>query len=103
MRGALMLASAALAGAFGGATAYGVGHASRAGGLSAWRWMFILEGCSTIISSVSVLVPLPDCPETARWLSAEEKELTAERLRIEGSHGQSSHLMWADAKETLIN
>jgi len=38
------LACATLAGAFGGAIAFAVGHMNRAGGLQAWRWLFILEG-----------------------------------------------------------
>ncbi|KAJ7321217.1 putative MFS transporter [Mycena albidolilacea] len=43
MRVAFILASATLAGAFGGTIAYSVGHMNRAGGLSAWRWLFILD------------------------------------------------------------
>ncbi len=44
MRVAFILASATLAGAFGGAIAYGVGHMNNVNGLSGWRWLFILEG-----------------------------------------------------------
>lgn len=49
MRAAFILASATLAGAFGGAIAYGVGHMNRTGGLSAWRWLFILGQCRWLI------------------------------------------------------
>jgi hypothetical protein len=42
MRVAFILASATLAGAFGGAIAFGVGHMNQTSGLSAWRWLFIL-------------------------------------------------------------
>lgn len=42
VRVAFILASATLAGAFGGAIAYGIGHMNGAGGLSAWRWLFIM-------------------------------------------------------------
>ena len=44
VRIALILACATLAGAFGGAIAYGVGFMDGVGGLEAWRWLFILEG-----------------------------------------------------------
>lgn len=44
MRVAFILASATLAGAFGGAIAYGVGHMNQVHGMSGWRWLFILEG-----------------------------------------------------------
>jgi MFS family permease len=42
VRVACIFASSTLAGAFGGAIAYGVGHMNRDNGLSAWRWLFIL-------------------------------------------------------------
>ncbi|CAK1356956.1 unnamed protein product [Cercospora beticola] len=103
IRVALILASATLAGAFGGAIAYGVGHMNGTHGLSAWRWLFILEGIPSVISSFFVYFFLPDYPETTKWLSAEEKALAADRLRLEGSQGQSGHMTWADAKETLTD
>lgn len=103
LRVALILASATLAGAFGGAIAYGVGHMNQTSGLSAWRWLFILEGLPSLLSAVAVFFFLPDYPETAKWLSAEEKQLAADRLRLEGSHGHSGHMSWADAKATLLD
>ncbi|KAJ6017991.1 hypothetical protein N7451_001370 [Penicillium sp. IBT 35674x] len=103
MRVALILASATLAGAFGGAIAYGVGHMNGAHGLSAWRWLFIIEGAPSCASSVLVWFFLPDYPETAHWLSVEEKELAAYRLQAEGSHGSASAMSWADAKAVLVD
>lgn len=72
-------------------------------GLSAWRWLFILEGLPSILSAVAVFFLLPDYPETSNWLSTAEKELAADRLRLEGSHGNSSHMTWQDAKATLLD
>ncbi|KAJ5389431.1 MFS transporter prlL [Penicillium cataractarum] len=103
MRVALILASATLAGAFGGAIAFGVGHMNGAQGLSAWRWLFIIEGAPSCASAVLVWFFLPDYPETANWLSAEEKELAADRLRLEGSKGSASAMSWADAKAVLTD
>lgn len=103
MRVALILASATLAGAFGGAIAYGVGHMNGAHGLSAWRWLFIIEGAPSCASSVLVWFFLPDYPETAHWLSTEEKELAAYRLQAEGSHGSASAMSWEDAKAVLVD
>ncbi|CEJ55328.1 Putative MFS general substrate transporter [Penicillium brasilianum] len=103
MRVALILASATLAGAFGGAIAFGVGHMNGAHGLSAWRWLFIIEGAPSCASAVLVWFFLPDYPETANWLSAEEKELAASRLRLEGSKGSASAMSWADAKAVLVD
>ncbi|KAK5114844.1 hypothetical protein LTR62_002001 [Meristemomyces frigidus] len=103
IRVALILASATLAGAFGGAIAFGVGHMNQTGGLSAWRWLFILEGIPSVLSSILVFFLLPDYPETAKWLSPTEKGLAADRLRIDGSHGHSAHLTWPEAKATLLD
>lgn len=103
IRVAFILASATLAGAFGGALAFGIGHMDQAGGLSAWRWLFIIEGIPSVLSSVAVFFFLPDYPETVKWLSVEERALAVERLRIEGSHGHGQSLTWAQAKETLTD
>ncbi|KAJ7271175.1 MFS transporter [Mycena rebaudengoi] len=103
MRFAFILASATLAGAFGGAIAYAVGHMNGAGGLAAWRWLFILEGAPSCLSSVLVLFLLPDYPETASWLTESEKALAEERLRVDGSKGSSKPMAWADVKETLTD
>ncbi|KAH6657539.1 major facilitator superfamily transporter [Truncatella angustata] len=103
LRVALILASATLAGAFGGAIAYGIGHINQASALSGWRWLFIIEGVPSCLSAIAVWFVLPDFPERAKWLSAEEKSLIAERLCIEGSKGDSHDITWADAKATLTD
>lgn len=99
---AVILASATLAGAFGGAIAYGVGYMNGVSGLVAWRWLFILEGIPSVISAVFVWFLLPDYPETASWLTAEEKELSSHRMAEQGSHGSGKPMTWEDAKETLL-
>ncbi|OJJ46383.1 hypothetical protein ASPZODRAFT_132477 [Penicilliopsis zonata CBS 506.65] len=103
IRVALILASATLAGAFGGAIAYGVGHMNGASGLSSWRWLFILEGTPSCVSAVFVWFFLPDYPESAHWLSPEEKALALARLQGEGSKGDAHAMTWQDAKEVLTD
>ncbi|KAA8650079.1 putative MFS transporter [Aspergillus tanneri] len=103
LRVALILASATLAGAFGGAIAYGVGHMNQFHGLSAWRWLFVIEGVPSCASAVLVWFLLPDYPESASWLSPEEKELAAQRLQMEGSKGAAQAMTWEDAKGILTN
>lgn len=98
-----MLASSTLAGAFGGAIAYGVGHMNGASGLAAWRWLFILEGIPSCAAAVLIWFALPDYPETASWLSSEEKTLATDRLRLDGSKGYAKSLTWTEAKETLTD
>ncbi|KAI1124696.1 MFS general substrate transporter [Nemania abortiva] len=103
VRVAFILASATLAGAFGGAIAYGVGHINQVRGLSGWRWLFILEGIPSVLSSLFVFFILPDYPETAKWLSEDEKELATQRLAVDGSKGSARGLNWGDVKETLMD
>ena len=43
VRIALVIAFCNLAGAFGGAIAYGIGHINGAAGLEGFRWLFIVE------------------------------------------------------------
>ncbi|KAI0534931.1 putative MFS transporter [Xylaria digitata] len=103
IRVAFILASATLAGAFGGAIAYGIGHINGAGGLSAWRWLFIIEGIPSLISAFFVFFFLPDFPESAKWLTIQERDLAVHRLRLEGSKGTHKAMTWNDAKETLTD
>ncbi|KAL1593164.1 hypothetical protein SLS60_010772 [Paraconiothyrium brasiliense] len=103
MRVAIILASATLAGAFGGAIAYGVGHMRLVSGLASWRWLFILEGIPSCASSVAVWLFLPDYPEEAKWLTTAERELAVARLEKQGSKGDAPSLTWGSAKETLLD
>lgn len=103
IRVAFFFASATLAGAFGGALAYAIGHMDDVADLPAWRWLFILEGIPSVLAAVFVYFFMPDYPETANWLSVEEKALAADRLRLEGSHSSSAGMTWESAKETLTD
>ncbi|QSZ36965.1 hypothetical protein DSL72_009057 [Monilinia vaccinii-corymbosi] len=101
IRVAFILASATLAGAFGGAIAFGVGHMNGVHGMSAWRWLFVIEGIPSCLSSICLFFVLPDFPETVKWLSQDEKNLTISRLAIEGSKSHDKSLTWKEAKDTL--
>ncbi|KAK0212692.1 major facilitator superfamily domain-containing protein [Desarmillaria ectypa] len=102
LRVALILASATLAGAFGGAIAYGISHMEGSNGLSAWRWLFILEGIPSAILAFPIWFCLPDYPETASWLLPEEKALSAVRLK-DSSNASSRSLSWPDVTLTLMD
>ncbi|KAL2204758.1 MFS transporter [Sarocladium strictum] len=103
LRVAVFFASATLAGAFGGAIAFGVGHMNMTAGLEGWRWLFILEGMLSVIFSVVVLFVMPDYPDTASWLTPEEQILAAHRLGVDSgaTPTSSSRIGWAEVRETL--
>ncbi|KAK3291999.1 major facilitator superfamily domain-containing protein [Chaetomium fimeti] len=101
VRVAFILASATLAGAFGGAIAYGIGHMNGAQGLSAWRWLFIIEGAPSCASAVLVWFFLPDYPEEV--LKGRQREVALARLVVEGSKSSHRSMTWADAKGTIVD
>ncbi|RFU32359.1 hypothetical protein B7463_g4001, partial [Scytalidium lignicola] len=102
LRVAYILASATVAGAFGGALAFAIGHMDYVSGLAAWRWLFILEGLPSCLSAFLIFFFLPDYPESATWLNEEEKAMAIERLRIQGSHGDDPPFTWEMVKSTLL-
>jgi hypothetical protein len=99
LRIALVIASATLAGAFGGAIAYGVGHMNGVNGLAGWRWLFIIEGVPTCLASVLIYFCMPNYPETSRWLTSDEKAMAI--IRMEGSQSNIK-LSWKDFKEICV-
>ncbi|RYO92426.1 hypothetical protein DL764_008133 [Monosporascus ibericus] len=88
-RMALFFSAATLAGAFGGILARGIAEMSGVGGLSAWSWIFILEGLLSIIVSFAAYWAIYDYPATATFLTTEER-IEVER-RLDEDHGHLSN------------
>ncbi|VUC29708.1 unnamed protein product [Clonostachys rosea] len=61
-------------GAFGGLFAYAVQLLGTRRGLEPWRWLFIVEFCVTMVVGGIGWFILPSSPETAWFLTSEEKE-----------------------------
>lgn len=76
---------------------------NQAANLAGWRWLFIIEGIPSVLSSLLVLFFLPDYPETAGWLTEAERALAVARLADEGSKGHHPSMTWADARATLTD
>ncbi|KAJ9607705.1 hypothetical protein H2200_007783 [Cladophialophora chaetospira] len=86
-RMAVFYAAASLSGAFSGLLAYGIQHMDGVAGLAGWKWIFILEGLIPVAGSFCVWFLLPDNPETARFLTKDEKEFIINRLALETGSG----------------
>src|SRR6201996_8937644 len=56
-------------------------------GLAGWKWIFILEGLVPVAGSFFIWFLLPDNPETARFLTKDEKEFIINRLALETGSG----------------
>jgi len=52
-------------------------------GVPGWRWLFLFEGIPAIILGIATLFFLPDRPNEARWLRAEESDWITARLAEE--------------------
>ena len=50
------------------------------GGYDGWRWIFIIEGLATFVFAVVSRFFIVDLPETAGFLSPEERQLLLRRL-----------------------
>jgi MFS family permease len=99
---ALFYSLGQLAGALSGLLAYAISFMDGAGGLSGWRWLFILEGLPAILLSVVALLGLPDYPETARMLTEEEREFLKDRLSSSAPSGKDKSWDW-DAIKVLFS
>jgi len=82
-RMALFFSAATLAGAFGGLLARGITEMNGVGGKAGWAWIFILEGIVTLIVAFAAYWVINDYPETAKFLSQEEKDEVQRRLKLD--------------------
>ncbi|KAI9574615.1 MFS general substrate transporter [Boletus coccyginus] len=82
LRVAILTCGSSISNAFGSVIASGIlSVMDGASGVSAWRWLFFIEGALTIIISIVALFVIPDFPSSpANWLTPEEHLLARVRL-----------------------
>ncbi|PVH99150.1 MFS general substrate transporter [Periconia macrospinosa] len=90
MRQALFFSAASIAGAFSGLLAFAISKMNGVGGLEGWRWIFILEGILTVVVAVIAYFTLYDFPETASFLTEEERTFVVFRLKYQGQQPEDS-------------
>ncbi|KAF2738969.1 MFS general substrate transporter [Polyplosphaeria fusca] len=77
LRNAYFYATSAASGAIGGLVAYGIGAMDNDGagtaGWRAWRWIILINGVPTVLTAFIVPWILPNSPETASFLSEEDR------------------------------
>lgn len=83
---------AILAGSFSGLLAYGIHNIKGTAGYAGWRWIFILEGLFTVLVGVASKFLIPDWPEKAKFLNAEERELCIARLTADVADAKMNRL-----------
>ena len=56
-----------------------------------WQWLFVIEGIPTVIMGFILYSLLPNNPQSAKWLSHEEKQMVLSNLATGSSNTQVSH------------
>ncbi|KAF4332009.1 tartrate transporter [Fusarium beomiforme] len=102
-RMSLFFSAAILAGAFSGLLAFAIARMHDVGGLEAWRWIFILEGILTVVVGVIAKWWIPDWPETAKFLSDDERSRLIARLADDSGDAKMNHLNKAAWKRILTD
>ncbi|CAK7202817.1 hypothetical protein SEUCBS139899_005544 [Sporothrix eucalyptigena] len=72
-----MFVSQSVSSIIGSLLVYGISYMDGIRGLSAWQWVFLIEGLVTIVFSGVIYVLLPDWPRSERsksWLTLAEQE-----------------------------
>ncbi|KAJ9131619.1 Major facilitator superfamily transporter [Pleurostoma richardsiae] len=99
--------AASLSGAFGGLLARGIIQMGHMGGLSPWRWIFVIEGLFTIVAALTAFLILPGRLSSARFLTSEEKELAIRRHLDQGSGSSNNEdeekFSWGEVARGIFN
>lgn len=90
LRVGYLFVSAAISGSVGGLLAYGVGFMDGVAGQRGWRWIMIIEGLPTIVLGIAVFFWLANDPESARYLTDEEKRLMIVRKERQSGYSKSA-------------
>ncbi|TGZ78356.1 retrograde regulation protein 2 [Ascodesmis nigricans] len=80
LRAAVFFSAAAVSGSFGGLLAAAISQMDGIGGKPGWAWIFILEGLLTVVIGVISFWMVHDFPDTATFLSVEDRHRVHKRL-----------------------
>jgi hypothetical protein len=79
------------------------------GGYEGWRWIFILEGIATVLVAAAAFFLIYDFPDTASFLTEEERAWVVHRLKYQGSKGsnqqvaESEEFKWKYVKDAFTD
>jgi MFS family permease len=89
------------AGAVSGFLAYAIANMQGIAGYRAWRWIFILEGIATVLVAITAKFIIVDWPESATFLTDEERAVLLSRLAEDQGEAQMNRLDKASMKRTF--
>ena len=86
----LFMTAGTVAGAIGNPLSGSLLLLDGAAGLAGWQWLFLIEGLPAVALGISVLFLLPETPEDARWLTAEESTWLTGQVQAGRPHGHAA-------------
>lgn len=81
--------------------AYAIANMDNVAGYKAWRWIFILEGLATIVLAVIAKFLIVDWPESATFLTDDERALLLRRLAEDQGEAQMDKMDKKALKRTF--
>lgn len=98
----LFISAGALAGAFGGLIAFGVNSIINPR-IPAWKILFLIEGCPSILLAICTFLFMPSRPETSKLLNEEERTLCLTRLNRTAGVDSRLGISWAGVRRCLTD
>jgi len=72
-------------------------------GYEAWRWIFIIEGLATTVIGGLSEFWIVDWPETAKFITNEERALLVQRLSLDSGLAQMGRLDKRAARRVFLD
>lgn len=63
------------------------------GGLTDWQWLFVIEAIPSVIVGIIVLFYIDDSIGKAKWLSADEKKVLEDNIRLDTHHKEDHSVL----------
>ena len=87
----------------GGLISFGAQHAPRGQSFGGWRIMFLVVGIANLLAGILALTVLPETPEKSLFLTSQEKERIAVRLRQDQAGTGPKVFRWRSIIEALFD
>ncbi|KAK1074817.1 hypothetical protein LTR74_000661 [Friedmanniomyces endolithicus] len=98
LRIAMLYTAGILAGILSGLLAFAIHYMNGLGGLAGWRWLFLLEGLPVLLAGVVTSLTLPDYPDTASFLSEEDRQLLLSEMPDTQPTANAKTWDWVEVK-----
>ncbi|MGJ0396737.1 MAG: MFS transporter [Methylocystis sp.] len=72
------------------------------GGISGWRWLFLMEALPSVLLGIVCVFYLPDGPDSAKWLTSGEKASLRAALESDAGRDHGDHWRALTDKRVLI-